>query len=309
MNVLVVGGNGFIGSHVLDALLETAAEISVLDVCPERYRPPLARVHYIQGSFGDMAAVELALKHKPDVVIHLAHYGLSLNATGLPESDLRNLDDSVRLFESCIKHGVGKIIFASTGGKIYGLTGRVAVSESHPTNPLGSYAIIKLALEKFLMSLSHYSGIETVILRPSNPYGIRQSPLGAQGVIPIVAWRMLHRQPITVWGDGDAVRDYIGVKDIARFCSIAATQRCSGIFNLGSGVGVSTAEVIALLAEILQVEPMIERAPARKSDVPWIVLDSTRAKEELDWRPPANFSAGLVEVVDWLRQLDINATG
>ncbi len=305
MHVLVVGGNGFIGSHILDALLAAGAQVSVLDVCQERYRSPLSNVQYHQGSFGDFDAVEAALRDKPEVVIHLANYNLSINATGLPEHDLRNMDDSVKLFESCIRFGVKKIIFASTGGKIYGTTGRLPVSETDPTNPLGSYGITKLAIEKYLLSLSYYSGIGAVIVRPSNPYGIRQSPLGAQGVIPIFAWRILHQQPITIWGDGNAVRDYIEVRDVASFCTMAAMQECSGVFNLGSGVGVSTTGLVDALAATLQMTPIIQREPTRKFDLPAIVLDSTRARQQFNWNPETNLSTGLVAVVDWLRQLSL----
>lgn len=307
MHVLVVGGNGFIGSHILDALLADGAQVSVLDVSPERYRSPLPNVLYHQGSFGDFDAVEAALRHKPDVVIHLANYSLSINATGLPEHDLRNMDDSVKLFESCIRFGVKKIVFASTGGKIYGVTGQLPISESEPTNPLGSYGITKLAIEKYLLSLSYYSGIGAVIVRPSNPYGVRQSPLGVQGVIPIFAWRILHHQPITIWGDGDAVRDYVGVKDVASFCSMAAIRECSGVFNLGSGVGVSTTGLVDALAETLQMTPLIHREPARKFDLPAIVLDSTRARQQFNWTPQTSLGTGLIEVAEWLRQLPLDS--
>jgi UDP-glucose 4-epimerase len=304
MHVLVVGGNGFIGSHILDALLDANAQVSVLDVYPEKYRSPSPSVCYFRGSFGNAEVVEAALGHRPDVVIHLAHYGFSVGATGLPESDLENLNDSVKLFESCIKHGVKKIVFMSTGGKIYGLVNHLPANECHSTNPLGSYAITKLAIEKYLLSLSYYFGIEAVIVRPSNPFGIRQSPLGQQGVIPIFAWKILHQQPITILGDGKTVRDYIAVKDVASFCSMAATRECSGIFNLGSGVGVSTLELVDHLGKTLQITPIIQSAPARKLDVPAIVLDSTRAKQQFNWNPQTNLRTGLVEVCAWLRELE-----
>ena len=303
MRVLVVGGNGFIGSHVVDALLTEGVDVSVLDTSPERFRSPQPNVRYLQGSFGSTSDVESALENRPDVVIHLGNYDLSLDTTGIPESDLRNLDDSVKLFEACIKHQVSKVIFMSTGGKIYGITDRLPVRECDPTNPLGSYAIMKLSIEKHLMSLSHFYGIEFVILRPSNPYGVRQTPLGKQGVIPIVGWRILNKEPITIWGDGDAVRDYIDVRDVARFCCLAANSRCSGIFNLGSGIGVGTNELVSLVTEVLGINPIIRFAPARRFDVPAIVLDSTRARSQFNWEPQSDLRAGVVEVMTWLREL------
>jgi UDP-glucose 4-epimerase len=303
MHVLLVGGNGFIGSHILDALHCANAQVSVLDSYPERYRAPFPDVRYYQGDYGDAEIVEVALEHKPDVVIHLANRGLSVGASGLPENDLRDLNDSVKLFESCVRHRVKKVIFMSTGGKIYGVIDHLPIDELQQTNPLGSYAITKLTIEKYLLSISYQFGIGAVIVRPSNPYGIRQSPLGIQGAIPIFAWRILHRRPITIWGAGDAVRDYIDVKDVASFCSMAATRECYGIFNLGSGVGVNTLELLDCLAETLQITPIIQREPARKFDVPAIVLDSTRAKQQFDWNPQTKLSTGLIEVCAWLRQL------
>ena len=146
MHVLVVGGNGFIGSHVVDALLAERAQVTVLDVCPERFRPALPAVHFCEGSFGHALDVEKALALNPDVVIHLGNYNLSLNAPGVPEEDLRNLNDSVKLFQSCIQHRVKKIIFMSSGGKVYGIADHLPTKESDPTNPLGSYGIMKLSM-------------------------------------------------------------------------------------------------------------------------------------------------------------------
>jgi len=306
MHVLVVGGNGFIGSHVVDALLAERVEVTVLDVCPERFRPALRGVHFCEGSFGHAQDIEKVLELKPDVVIHLGNYNLSLNAPGVPEEDLRNLNDSVKLFESCIKHQVKKIIFMSSGGKVYGIADHLPTKESDPTNPLGSYGITKLSIEKHLLSLSHYFGIGAVILRPSNPFGVRQSPFGTQGIIPIFGWKILHHQPITIWGSGDALRDYIGVEDVARFCSIAATHECSGVFNLGSGIGVSTTELVGALADVLEICPIIKREPAREFDVPAVILDSTRAMQQFNWRCEIKLRDGLVDVTNWLKQLAAN---
>jgi len=301
MHVLVVGGNGFIGSHIVDALLADKVQVTVLDVSPERFRPALPEVHYCPGSFGDADDIERALKGKPNAVIHLGNYGLTLNATGVPENDLRNLQDSVALFEACVKHQVSKVIFMSSGGKVYGIADRLPIKESDPTNPLGSYGIIKLSIEKYLLSLSYYYGIGAVIVRPSNPFGIRQSPFGTQGVVPILGWKILHQQPITIWGS--TVRDYIDVREVARFCCMAATRECSGIFNLGSGIGVSTVELVEALAKELEIRPVIKREPARKFDVPAIVLDSTLATQQFNWSGGTNLWAGLTEVTKWLREL------
>jgi UDP-glucose 4-epimerase len=306
MRVLVTGGNGFIGSHVTDALSAAGAQVSVLDTRPELYRKPLPEIRYIQGSFGDAEALQRILDEPTDAVIHVANYGLSLDAPGIPDSDLRNLNDSVKLFEACIRNNVAKVVFMSTGGKIYGPTSALPVSESHATNPLGSYGITKLAIEKHLLSLSHYHGIKATILRPSNPYGVRQSPIAKQGVIPIFAWKILHKQPITIWGAGDAVRDYLRVEDVASVCAMAAFGKQTGVYNLGSGIGLSTINLVGILADLLQTKPIIHREPERKFDLPTIVLDSTRAQEDFGWMPHTDLGSGLAGVIDWLRDLAAN---
>jgi UDP-glucose 4-epimerase len=303
MRVLVTGGNGFIGSHVVDALIAAGQDVSVLDVYQERYRPPLPGVRYFKGSFGDANVVAAALHEGIDTVIHLANYGLSLNDSGLPTSDLKNLEDSVKLFEACIEHKVGKVVYMSSGGKIYGIAEKLPITESHPTNPLGSYGITKLAIEKHLLSLSHYSGIGATIVRPSNPYGIRQAPQGVQGVIPIFAWRILHQQPITIWGEGNTIRDYVDVKDVATACVQAASHVCSGVYNLGSGVGIETIQVLGMISDLIGAPSIIKWEPARTFDVPAIVLDSSRAEKDLNWRPDTDIRCGLLGVIQWLEEL------
>jgi UDP-glucose 4-epimerase len=301
MRVLVTGGNGFIGSHIVDSLLAENIEVSVLDPRAEQYREALHNVNYVRGSFGDMSSIEESLGGKPEAVIHLAHYGLSVGAPGLPENDVRNLTGSVRFFEMCIEHGVKKIIFMSSGGKIYGETNGLPVSEVHATNPLDSYGITKLAIEKYLMSMARLHSIEAAVVRPSNPYGIRQSPKGAQGVIPIFAWKIINQEPLTVWGD--AIRDYIDVRDVGHFCTKAILKSCSGAYNLGSGRGVKTSQLIDMLAGIIRLSPVMERKPARDFDLPAIVLDSTRARNEFSWHPRTDMQEGLVEIVQWLDDL------
>ena len=296
-------GNGFIGSHIVDALLADKVQVTVLDVSPERFRPALPEVNYCPGSFGDADDIERALKGKPDAVIHLGNYGLTLNTTGVPENDLRNLQDSVALFEACIKHQIGKVVFMSSGGKVYGIADHLPIKESDPTNPLGSYGIIKLSIEKYLLSLSYYYGIGAVIVRPSKSIWYSPVTFWVRKVarVPILGWKILHQQPITIWGS--TVRDYIDVREVARFCCMAATRHCSGIFNLGSGIGVSTVELVEALAKELEIRPIIKSEPARKFDVPAIVLDSTLATQQFNWSRGNNLWAGLSEVTKWLKEL------
>jgi UDP-glucose 4-epimerase len=300
MRVLAVGGNGFIGSHVVDALVAAGVDVSVLDVADERYRAPLPDVRYIRGSLADQLTIENALSTGIDVVIHLAGSTLPQTSMDSPVADVQNLLNSITLFQLCATYKVKKVIFISSGGTVYGRAKRLPVSEGDSTDPLCSYGIIKLAIEKYLFCYSRLYGFDAVVLRLANPYGIRQSPQGQQGAVPIFMWKILHGEPISMWGDGSTIRDFMHVKDAARLCMLATLSECSGVFNVGSGHGISVADLISLISRTLNRRVEIVRQPARKFDVPAIVLDCMRANRCFDWQPQIVLSEGLKEVAEWL---------
>lgn len=304
MRAVVVGGNGFIGSHLVDALLADKWLVVVYDRSPERYRPPLARVEYVLGELGNTDLVSSVLR-RGDVVFHLASTTIPQSSNDAPTFDIRsNLVDTVPLLKECVKAQVSKVVLFSSGGAIYGVPESLPVGEQHPTNPICSYGIVKLALEKYLHLFRHLYGLPYVVLRPSNPYGERQRPDGDQGAIAVFLGRIAQNQPVTIWGDGSTVRDYFYVSDLADACIVAAssaTDLC--VFNVGSGQGIALNTLLKSIESVLQVSVDVKRLSSRRFDVPEMVLDTTRARSALNWRPQTSLEAGISRTWDWVRSL------
>jgi UDP-glucose 4-epimerase len=288
---LLLGGNGFIGSHLADSLLARGWQVRILDQAMERYRDPLPGVDYFLGSFGDQQLLNEALTGV-DIVFHLISTTLPKTSNDDPAFDLdSNVIASIRLFEACVKRSIRKIVFLSTGGIIYGRPTSLPVPETHATEPDCSYGISKLSIEKYLALFHKLNGLEYVILRPSNPYGARQNPLGAQGVIAVFLGKIRAKKPIEIWGDGEIVRDYLHVKDLVEgICEAAIRSTPSRIFNLGMGIGHSLNDLCR----------DVRYAPSRLFDVPAIVLDVSRAKRELGWAPKISLEAGISDTWEFV---------
>lgn len=300
MRVLIVGGNGFIGSHVVDELLKQDINVVVLDRSPDRFRPPLPKVTYVVGDLNDGVSLESATSRAIDSVVHLASSAAPKKSHDNPMSDLEELAGALRLLEACVKTKIKKVVFASSGGTVYGIPTILPIPEDHPTEPICSYGITKLVIEKYLHLYNHLSDISTVILRIANPYGIRQSPDADQGVVPVFMKKMIRGDRLTVWGDGSVVRDFLNVRDLARLFVLALQSEATGIFNVGSGIGTSINELLALIAFHLGVKPQVSREPSRKFDAPTVILDCKKAKTVYSWEPSITLAEGLNELAGWL---------
>lgn len=309
LRVLLTGGGGFIGSHVADELLARGCEVVILGHASDRTRSLGKDVTFIQGQVGDRALLEQAFSRGIDRVVHLACSTVPGTSNADTMFDVRsNLVESLELFECCVRYKVAKVILASSGGTVYGIPRQLPIPEESPTNPICSYGIVKLALEKYLDLYQHLHGLKYVVLRISNPYGTRQDPNGVQGVIAVFAAKMLQHKPLTLWGSGDTIRDFIHVRDLARLFYMAVVSTEQGIFNAGSGVGVSIKELIALMSSELGVMPNIVRLPSRKCDVPATVLSCRKAKQTFGWEPRITMQQGIREVGAWLSSGILPAT-
>jgi UDP-glucose 4-epimerase len=304
MRVLVVGGNGFIGSHVVDVLLDQGIEVVVFDRHSERFRPPLPKVNYVVGDLNDSASLENAMSQAIDSVVHLASSTSPLRSNDNPLSDLENIAGAIRLLELCIKRKVKRIVYASSGGTVYGVPKVLPIPEDHPTEPICSYGVAKLAIEKYLNLYTNTSGLATVVLRIGNPYGVRQSPHSAQGVVPVFMSRILQGKPLTLWGDGSVVRDFVNVRDLASLFLRALTSDATGVFNAGSGVGTSISELLEIMSVPLGVRPQINRKESRKFDVPAVILDCGKARTVYCWEPRITLPEGLIEFSHWLKSME-----
>lgn len=305
MRGCVLGGNGFIGSHLVDALRQAKWHVTVYDRIDEaRYQSRYPDVDYVIGELGNRKLLESVLAQM-DVVFHLVSTTIPQTSNEAPIFDVRtNVVDTIALLETCVKNHVPKIVFVSSGGTVYGIPERLPISEDHPTNPICSYGITKLTIEKYLHLFHHLYGLDYTIIRPSNPYGERQNPQGLQGVGSVFLGRIAAGMPIIVWGDGSIVRDYFYVADLARACLVAATtEKKFKVFNIGSGCGYSINELIEMIRVVVDRPFQVVHKPGRTFDVPELVLDIRRAKTELNWRPQVPFSDGLARTWEWIQKL------
>lgn len=302
VKALILGGCGFIGTHLVNALRENGTHMVVFDVNadPEQSTPSCV---YIQGKFSDQALLEKVIAQHG--ITHIAH----LVSTSLPKSsnedkpyDLSsNVIQTIHLLDVCVKHQVQKVLFMSSGGTIYGAPRCVPVAEDHPNNPLCSYGISKLAIEKYLYLYRHLHGLNYIALRAANPYGPGQSPFTGQGVIANFVHKMHTQQPLEVWGDGSSVRDYFHVKDLAKLTKLALFSEVNGVFNAGSGVGVSINELITTLQSVVSKHSEVIYKEQRGLDVPAIVLNCAAAESRFGWRAETSLQAGIEDYVKWYR--------
>lgn len=304
MNYLVLGGNGFIGSHIVDKLLIEGHNVSVFDIAQERYRKPSDNVQYFIGNFGDVGLMRKALKDQ-DVVIHAI-------STTIPETSNQNiLNDvnsnlipSLNLFKESAEIGVKRIVFISSGGAVYGNPKLIPIPENHPKRPISSYGITKLTIEKYLALYSHLTGIEYNIIRPSNPYGPRQNPFGRQGVISVFLGKILKGEPLEIWGDGLIYRDYIYIDDlITAIYSSTISNVKSKIFNIGSGEATSILEIVKKIKKTLEIDFEVIFLDKRDYDVSKVCLDISLATSVLNYNPGVDLENGILKTWEFTKSL------
>lgn len=307
MNVLLIGGSGFIGSHLKDRLVTAGHRVRSLDRVPERFRIDPPQVEHLYGEVGNEALLDAALAGI-DVVLHLAWCTVPKSAEDDPTFDIQsNLVLTTEILKGIVRHRVPHVVFFSSGGTVYGPTSREPIPESHPTQPICSYGVTKLAAEKYVAVFARRHAFRATILRCANPYGERQDPRGAQGAITVFLHRAACGEPIRIWGDGEVVRDYIHVEDLveAVVASIAAEPAPLRVLNVGAGQGATLNQLVAHIREATarRVEAVYE--PARAVDVPWSVLDIRAAARELGWSPRIDLATGIARVWSWLGGEDI----
>jgi UDP-glucose 4-epimerase len=300
--VLVLGGCGFIGSHVVDRFLAGGHHVRVLSRGPEIFRSPLPGVDYQFGELGNQTFLEHCLNGM-DIVIHLVSTTTPKESNEDMAFDIEsNLIQTVRALRCCVKAGVEKLVYISSGGAIYGNPHSCPVSEDAPTSPLCSYGVVKLAIEKYLELFGNLEALQSVALRVSNPFGPRQNPLGNQGFVAATLDRIRRGQPIMVWGDGSVVRDFFYVGDLAEAIYQAShTETKSRVINIGSGVGISLRELLKAIQREIGMEFQVRFEQARNFDVKEIYLDIDKAKKELGWEPQINLDEALRNTWDFVK--------
>lgn len=303
MKNLVLGGNGFIGVHLTEKLLESGHAVRIYDRGLNKFRALPKGIEYVEGELGNHGLTREALEDI-EVVYHFVSTTLPKTSNDDPLYDVRsNLIDTLQLLESCVEQGVGKVVFASSGGTVYGVPEEVPIGEHHPTNPISSYGIVKLAIEKYLHLFHHLYGLDYSVLRISNPYGSYQNPAGQQGAVNVFLHHIYMGEPVTIWGNGSVVRDYLYIRDLVEALEKAATTESQRkVFNIGSGKGVSLNELLHLMFEVTGERPEVEYGAGRPLDVPASVLDVER-EEDLGWVPRTELAESIVCTWDWIRTL------
>lgn len=304
-STLLIGGAGYIGSHLVRQLLATGRGVTVLgrSVMP-RYSLP-AGVTYTVGDFAQTDLLSRLLRAHQEV-IHLAYATVPNTSFENPLADLlQNLPPTIQLFAEAAKHGV-KLILVSSGGTVYGEAVELPMREAHPTKPISPYGVTKLTLENYAYLYAATHGLKFVCVRPANAYGVGQRPFVGQGFIATVMASMLKELPIKIYGQPGTIRDYLYVSDLSAGIVSALEQgHLAETYNLSSGVGLSNLDVVeacsSLLSKVTRARK-IENLPARAFDVKVNILDSSKLRLHTGWIPQVCFDEGLRQTYDWLRR-------
>jgi UDP-glucose 4-epimerase len=307
MRILVLGGSGFLGSHIVDKFLAEKHDVVVYDLYPERFRRSPAGITFVTGDFGNVGALDELIATGFDAVIHCVSTTTPKSSNESPEFDIQsNVIGTLYLLDICVKHDVGKLVFMSSGGTVYGDIGDLEmVDESHAVRPMCSYGVSKLTIEHYLDVYKHLRGLDYVALRLANPFGERQSPLRALGALTVFLHRTLKKEGIEVWGDGAVTRDFIYVGDVANAVYLATVNPISGVYNVGTGTGLSLLDILIRIQDVVGVKPAVSWLPARSFDVPRIVLNAAKLKNATDWRCMTPLRDGVAITAEWLRSSDI----
>ncbi len=313
MRILVTGGAGFIGSHLIDALVASNADqVSMFDDFSTGKRcrvNPKATVYQID--LRDAAAVGSAVgKIKPEAIVHLAAQMDVRKSVADPAFDAQvNLIGFINLMESARAHDLRRVIFSSSGGAIYGEQDHFPCTEDHPLRPVSPYGVAKLATEGYLFFYKVQYGIDYLALRFGNVYGPRQDPQGEAGVVAIFCGRILDGKPVTIYGTGEQTRDYVFVGDVVRAILAALKSTASGVaLNIGTGVETNVNDLFSTLAAIADFPTHPEYGPARPGEQMRSVISPARAAEVLGWRPEKKLEDGLEETFKFFKDQRVRSS-
>ncbi len=305
--VLVTGGAGFIGSHVAELLLGLGWEVAVLDDLSTGREQNIPRgCRFYRMDVRDAALEGVLEKERPDFVSHQAAQMSVVRSVADPAHDASvNILGLINLLQGCVRHGVKKVVFASTGGALYGEpdAADLPCSESHPIAPLSPYGITKATCEHYFRYFNRSYGLPYVSLRYANVYGPRQDPHGEAGVVAIFCGAMREGRPVKLYGCGQATRDYVHVRDVAQANHLALTSDISqGSFNISAGKETTVQEIFSILAEFHGYDLAPELLPLRPGEVFRIALDNRAARQALKWAPTIDLKPGLVETARFFSQ-------
>ncbi|OFW59671.1 MAG: UDP-glucose 4-epimerase [Actinobacteria bacterium RBG_16_64_13] len=303
MRILVTGGAGFIASHVSERLVSLGQRVSIVDnLSTGKLENLPAAAKFYEIDIRDKALDEVFEAEKPEVVIHHAAHANVTESVRNPGHDASvNIGGSINLFECCVRHDVSKVVYASTGGALYGEACYLPADETHPIDPVSPYGVSKHTVEQYLYAYRENHGLEYVVLRYPNVYGPRQDPHGEAGVVAIFCLQLLTGQQPTIFGDGSKTRDYCYVADIVDANVLALNSPRTGTYNLGRGIEITDLEVFETVQEAVgsQITPVF--AAVRPGEVEHIALDASKAERELGWRWKVDLIEGIAAAAKFYR--------
>jgi UDP-glucose 4-epimerase len=306
MKVLVTGGAGFIGSHIVDQLTAEGHEVAVVDSLwaegGGKESNLNSKARFYRADITDEAALARVFDEvRPDAVSHQAAQHSVAVSTKNPQLDARvNIIGLLNVLSNSTRVGVKKVVFASSGAT-YGTPTRLPIDEDTPQRPESPYGITKMVAEHYLRYWQESQGLNYTALRYGNVYGPRQDPNGEAGVIAIFAKRFLTHQPLRIDWDGEQRKDYVFVEDVARANVLALSRGDNDIFCIGSGAPTSVNEIYQVLANLTGYEPEITRAPKRPGDIYLSYFNSSKAERLLGWKPSVTFAEGVKITVDYFK--------
>lgn len=303
MKVLVTGGAGFIGSHLVDRLIALGHEVSILDNLSTGKKEHInPRAHFYEMDIADESISRVFEKHDPGMVFHLAAQIDVRKSVKEPLFDARsNIMGTINLLTRSVLYGIEKFIFSSSGGVIYGDTPEPAVEEN-PPRPISPYGVAKLAGEGYIKCFGEWNGLDYSILRYANVYGPRQDPKGEAGVVSIFIGQILHGEESKLFGDGKLERDYIFIDDVVQ-ANIACIERgSSGTYNIGTGIPTSVEKLHGKISRVMKKQNDTIYLPKRAGELERNVLNIKRAARELNWKPTVDLKDGLQRTYEWFKQ-------
>ena len=303
MKYIVTGGAGFIASHIVDKLIEQKNEVAVIDNLSTGKKENLnPKAVFYKIDIQDSKISEIFKKEKPDIVFHYAaQIDVRKSVENPIESAKTNILGSLNILENCRNFGVKKIIFASSGGAIYGETKIIPTPEGCPAQPISPYGIEKLVVENYLHFYKKEYGLDYLILRFANVYGPRQNSKGEGGVVAIFCAKLLDGSHPVVNGDGKQTRDFIFVDDIIKANILGLNKNESGVFNIGTGVETDINTVFEKLKEMFGSKVQETHGPGKAGEQKRSCLNCAKAEEELGWTAKYNLENGLKDTLLWFK--------
>lgn len=302
--VLVTGGAGFIGSHVVDALIQAGHEVTVVDdLSTGRRRNVNPKAKFYQIDIRSQELRSIFERERPEYVNHhAAQIDVGHSANNPLHDASVNLLGSINLLECCRKCGIKKIIYASTGGAVYGEPEQLPCNEEHPIRPSSPYGASKYAVELYLELYRQNYGVDYTILRYPNVYGPRQDPFGEAGVVAIFSLQMLMGEQVTINGSGEQERDFLYVEDCVKANLLSMEKGSGEVYNLGTGKGTSINHLFEEMKRLTGYPRDPVYGPPRLGEVFRICLDANKAKKELEWSPTVGLQEGLERTLGYFKE-------